>query len=163
MDRDYKEWHQLKSDLGKRASTQQFRSKEIWWCTLGANVGDEEDGKNKLFERPILVFRKYNKSLFFGLPMTSSLKANKFYFPLDVNGMARSVILSQGRTLSGFRLTRRIYKLSDRVYAELQDAYIKITLEKTISTDCAVESPVPNGSLYSDNTKTSVISQERKE
>jgi hypothetical protein len=31
---------------------------------FGTNVGFEEDGKNDLHERPVLVIRKYNSHLF---------------------------------------------------------------------------------------------------
>ncbi len=32
------------------------------WCSIGINVGDEEDGKNELYERPVLVIKKFNAS-----------------------------------------------------------------------------------------------------
>ena len=38
-----------------------FKEKDIWWASLGANIGHEQDGKNESFERPILVLKKFNK------------------------------------------------------------------------------------------------------
>ena len=48
-------------------------------CTLGKNIGDEEDGKTEDFERPPLIFRKFNKNLLFILPLSSKIKENNEY------------------------------------------------------------------------------------
>ena len=159
MKRNYVGWYRVQADLEKKAVEQQFQAREIWWCALGANLGDEEDGKNDLFERPVLILRKYSKRLFLGLPMTSSAKRSKFYFPTLIDGVERSVMLSQGRTLSGYRLLRRIYKLNDNKFAEIKDSYVALTTEKTIPADKSTGSQVPNGSLYPDNTKHEQKSQ----
>lgn len=121
------------------------------------------DGKNQLFERPVLVLRKYSKNLFFGLPMASSKKHSKFHFPLTVRGMDRSVILSQGRTLSGKRLQRRLYKVNDNTFSQIEKSYMDLTLEKTISASELAESPVPNGSLYPYISKHEHKSQEQQQ
>jgi len=71
MNKDYGQWHYLKSKIEIDTPSPQFRELEIWWCSLGKNVGTEEDGKNNLFERPVLIFRKFNKEIFWGLPLTS--------------------------------------------------------------------------------------------
>lgn len=160
MARNYTAWYRLKGSLEKEAKLVNFRSQEIWWCALGANIGDEEDGKNEQFERPVLILRKYNKGLFLGLPLTSTLKTAKFYYHLRVDDVDRAIILSQGRTLSVYRLLRRIYKVNDNDFAKIEQAYIGLTLEKTISADKSAESRVPNGSLYYDSSKQKQNSQE---
>ena len=38
-----------------------FREKEIWWASLGANIGYEQDGKNDNFERPVLILKSLIK------------------------------------------------------------------------------------------------------
>lgn len=163
MKRNYVGWYKLKAELEKASVERRFARQEIWWCSLGANIGDEEDGKNELFERPVLVLRKYNKKVFFGLPMTSNLKRTKFHFAVSIDEVERSVILSQCRTLSSNRLQRRIYKLNDNVFAGIEKAYVDLTLEKTISARKLAESPVPNGSLYSNSSKHKRKSQAKKE
>lgn len=159
MSRNYTVWYKQKASLEKEARLTNFRSQEIWWCALGANIGDEEDGKNERLERPVLILRKYNKGLFFGLPLTSTLKTAKFYHHLKVDDVDRAVILSQGRTLSAYRLLRRIYKVNDNDFAKIEQVYVALTLEKTISASEPAESRVPNGSLYSNNTKLQRNSQ----
>ena len=51
-----------------------IRQREIWWCSISINIGVEEDGKNNLYERPILVVRKFNRRHFMGVPLTTKIK-----------------------------------------------------------------------------------------
>lgn len=37
-------------------------------------ISDEQDGKNAEFTRPVLVLRKFNHSLFLGIPLTTNRK-----------------------------------------------------------------------------------------
>lgn len=77
--KDYKNWHNLKIDIENNGQEKKFRDREIWWCSLGENIGFEEDGKHDNFERPVLVLRKFNSGMFFGLPLTSKKKENMFH------------------------------------------------------------------------------------
>lgn len=62
--RNFWSWLSLKIHL--HSSQEQpvyFREREIWWCSVGINIGDEEDGKNNLFERPVLILKKFNERI----------------------------------------------------------------------------------------------------
>ena len=43
--KDFQGWHTLKQNLDKRQSTSvpTIKEREIWWCSIGVNVGDEEE------------------------------------------------------------------------------------------------------------------------
>src|SRR3972149_11433241 len=71
MNKEFLKWHVLKSDLDRQAVSAKFQEREIWWCSLGCNIGYEQDGKHELFERPVLIVRKFNADLFWGLPLSS--------------------------------------------------------------------------------------------
>ena len=77
--KDYIKWHEIKKNIEDKNKEQKFRDGEIWWCSLGENVGFEEDGKHDNFERPILVLRKFNKNIFLGLPLTSQKHEDIFH------------------------------------------------------------------------------------
>lgn len=88
-----------------------FSEREVWWCALGKNIGDEEDGKNELFERPVLILRKFSKHTAIVLPLTTKGKSDlPFYYKLST-GDESFVILSQVRLISSKRLLRKIYRL----------------------------------------------------
>lgn len=142
MKRDFQKWHKLKSEIDKQDRSLLFRSQEIWWCALGANVGVEADGKSDLFQRPVLIWRKFNREMFWALPVTSKVKNGKpFYFPLEIHGQIHTVVLSQLRVLSTRRLIRRLGKLSDTQFALLNKAMAEF-LQKT---DPLRGPQVPNG------------------
>jgi mRNA interferase MazF len=111
MKKDFWKWHELKANIERKDQVPFFREGEIWWSSLGANVGVEEDGKNEFFERPVLVFYKFNKEMFWGLPMSSVKKSGTYYCPIFFGGHERTVLLSQMRPLSAKRLIRRAGKL----------------------------------------------------
>ena len=103
-----------------------YKEGEIWWCAIGKNVGFEEDGKNELFERPVLVLKKFSKDVFFGLPMTSTRKESPYYYPYDLHETEGAVILSQGKLLSTKRLLRKMAKMGDDHLAEVRTAFRKM-------------------------------------
>lgn len=121
MIRDYKKWHSLKELIEYGYSEKIFKEREIWWCSLGANVGFEQDGKHDRFERPVLVLRKFNKGMFWGLPLSSKPKQSYFYFSFYWKEVAVTVLLSQLRILSPKRLIRRMGKINNKTFTEIQN------------------------------------------
>lgn len=98
-----------------------FKEKDIWWVSLGANVGHEEDGKNENFERPVLVLKKFNEYMLWVLPLTSKEKVGKYYYKFEYNGKKYSVILSQIRTISSKRLLRKIRTLPKKDFDAVRE------------------------------------------
>lgn len=88
-----------------------FRERDIWWVSVGVNVGFEEDGKNGNFVRPVLVIKKFNQELFMGLPMSTKLKNNKYYLPVSMQGRKVSVLISQLRVFSSKRIWNKLGEL----------------------------------------------------
>lgn len=112
MKKDFGKWHDEKSSINENRPRPFFYEGEVWWCSLGVNVGYEEDGKSDAFERPVVIFRKFNKEVFWGLPVTSQDKSGRYYFHYDYDGKEFAAILSQIRLLDAKRLRRRILVLS---------------------------------------------------
>lgn len=111
----FKDWMLVKEGIHEQNPVLSFREQEIWWCSVGCNVGWEEDGKHHDFSRPILIIRKFTKELFWGVPLTSKLKSGHFYhqFTLEVSGIKNSAILSQVRTLDARRLIRKVGNIKE--------------------------------------------------
>ena len=113
MNKDFDNWNKEKKNLevtGHDALS--FHEREIWWCSIGVNLGDEQDGKNELFERPILVIKKFNNKVCWVLPMTTKQKDGIYYHKLEHGGKVFSVILSQIRLASVKRFHRFVRKIS---------------------------------------------------
>ena len=131
MQKDFLAWHSQKEKIHNEKQRVFFHEGEIWWCSLGANVGFEQDGKNETFERPVVVFRKFNKEVFWALPVTTQEKSGKFYFPYRHDDRIFSVILSQIRLLDAKRLLRKIRTFSKDEFQGLDDAFQKLLKQTT--------------------------------
>ena len=120
MTKDFQKWHVLKSKIHNHIIVPDFRERDVWWCSIGANVGVEEDGKHETFERPVLVVRKFNKEMFFGIPLTSRTKESIYHFSFSLHGQVSTAKLSQMRLWSAKRLVRRIGKVGEEQFHEIQ-------------------------------------------
>lgn len=149
MKRDYIGWYRLKGGLEKNGFSGNFGEREVWWCSLGVNIGDEEDGKHHLFERPILVMKKYSKQLLLALPLSTTQKVSHFYHPLAVGDENGVVLLSQARVISSKRLQRRIGRVTQDEHDSIARAFILLNSVDGIKSDPQqAEGPrAPNGDL----------------
>ena len=114
MEKDFDRWNTIKKKTHGKKMPPLFSEREVWWCTLGINIGSEEDGKGSGYLRPVLVVRKFNKDIFYGLPITSNKKDSKFYLIIDSGSIQGSVILSQMRLIDAKRLSHLLGKITDK-------------------------------------------------
>lgn len=131
MEKDFKTWHTKKEVLDGKGNRVFFHEREIWFCHLGANVGFEQDGKGESFGRPVIVFRKFNNEVFWGVPLTTREKGGKFYLPIPMGDSAsRKAILSQLRLLDAKRLYQKIGMIDSATHKQLEEAIIKLAQGK---------------------------------
>ena len=130
MQKDFNSWNVRKQVIHSSDREKEFyiHEREIWWCSLGINVGDEEDGKNDLFERPVLVLKKFNRSIVLVVPLTTKIKQNRYYFPFIYDDMGFAVILSQLRLVSTKRFTRRLRKIDSGLFQVIRRQLIDTVL-----------------------------------
>lgn len=118
QENDFYKWNNLKKETSRK-SFPQFNVREIWYCSLGQNIGREENGKHASFERPVLILKKFNQEVFFGLPLSSMNKNLPFYYLLDYHEIS-SVLLSQIRVLDSKRLLRKIRTISKDEFEKIR-------------------------------------------
>ncbi|MCK4387059.1 MAG: type II toxin-antitoxin system PemK/MazF family toxin [Candidatus Pacebacteria bacterium] len=106
--KDFGKWISAKEKIHNKKQGVFFHEREIWFCSLGLNVGFEQDGKGNDFLRPVVVFKKFNNDIFLGIPLTKKDKNGKYYFDFYLNKKLKSVaILSQIRLIDSKRLLYR--------------------------------------------------------
>lgn len=93
---------------------------------IGLNVGDEEDGKGRNFARPVLVLRKFNKSLFYGVPLSTKLKEGKYYSGITLAGEEVSALMSQMRSYDSSRLLSKLGSVSVNDISRVRSGLSKI-------------------------------------
>ena len=92
------EWIKLKERLHQIAyKPPLFRQGEVWWCSIGENVGSEINGKSKLFSRPVLIFKKLSATTFLGIRTSSQDRNGSWYVRITLQNKVSVVILSQIR------------------------------------------------------------------
>ena len=109
MDKDFNEWNELKKKINSRNPIY-VSERDIWFCSVGLNVGSEQSGKHKLFERPVLVIKKVTVNTFIGVPLTSNKKKGSWY--VEIESTNSSAIISQIKLFDTRRLARKIGVIS---------------------------------------------------
>ena len=79
VDERFDEWNIFKKRINVRNNQIFFHEREIWFVHLGKNVGHEQDGGSE-FLRPVIILKKFNQRLFWGIPLSMKKKEGKFYF-----------------------------------------------------------------------------------
>jgi mRNA interferase MazF len=100
-----------------------FKEREVWWCSIGLNIGDEEFGKGTRFTRPVLIFKKFSSNSFLGLPLTSALKEGNWYASSVILGKKGSIMLNQARIFDGRRLMSRVATISEEEFETVRTKF----------------------------------------
>lgn len=125
MIKDFEKWNKKKISIDQTESCLFFHEREIWFCSVGANIGYEQDGRGNDFIRPVVIVRKFNNEIFWGIPLTKAIKKikkksesfyYKFSFLTDIESVA---ILSQIKLMDVKRLVRHIGTMKDDNFVEL--------------------------------------------
>ncbi len=126
-------WNELKKRLHEQPNVasrpggeRYFQVRDVWFCSIGANVGYEQDGKHENFERPVLIVQKFNHDVFWGVPLTSNLKEGFYYAPIFIGAHKNNSILSQMSLWDARRLLRKIGKISEQDYQRVIEQLICI-------------------------------------
>jgi hypothetical protein len=71
-------WHTLKERLHNKLDTQiiSIKEREIWWCSIDINIGDEENGHN--VKSPL-------KGAFYILPFPCTINGARTGFVANAN------------------------------------------------------------------------------
>lgn len=120
----FREWFKLKVSLWGKKNHLVFKQGDVWWCSIGMNLGEEIFGKGRKFIRPVLVFRKFTSNSFLGLPLTTHEKQGSWYVEITLHGKKNWVILNQARILDKKRLTNRLITLDDADFKKVKERFL---------------------------------------
>jgi hypothetical protein len=117
-------WNTQKKNINNQIKNPFFHEREVWFIKIGENIGYEENGKGDKFLRPILIYKKFSKNTFLGIPLTSKKKNNKFHISFVLKNKLSCAILSQIRLFDAKRL--------DYLYGKIQNQEFYFIKEKLI-------------------------------
>jgi len=130
----FDDWNRLKKKLNKKKEIINFYQGNIYFMSIGKNIGHEVYGKDELFLRPVLVYKKLTKNTFLGIPLTSQKKEGSFFFQFSYKKNKTSVaMLHQMRVFDIRRSEYLSGKINKNTYKNLEIA-VKEFMEITSSS-----------------------------
>ena len=122
-DDDFGKWSALKLDIHKKDNRPHFKQREIWWCSLGVNLGYEIYGKGVAYTRPVLVIRKFNSATFLAIPLSTKIKDSPNYFKFEFKDKIISAAFDQTRAVDCKRLIGKMGRLPENEFQKIKEAF----------------------------------------
>ncbi|MFC1615269.1 type II toxin-antitoxin system PemK/MazF family toxin [Patescibacteria group bacterium] len=124
--KDFDGWNIQKKITDNKENKKTFHEREAWFIKIGENVGFEQNGKGEKFLRPVIIYKKFSKNVFLGIPLTRAIKEGKFYSIFDFKSKKSNAILSQIRLFDSKRLCYPIGRMSKGDYGKLKEKLIEL-------------------------------------
>src|SRR3989344_4148998 len=120
MEKDFDNWNTEKKVLHGKGMAVFYHEREIWWCSLGVNVGYEQDGTGKQYDRPVIIIRGFSPHSCIIVPPTGKKKEGKYYHYLGaIEGRDATAVLPQVKNIDTRRLLRKIGTLPEEQFVIL--------------------------------------------
>lgn len=108
MSKDFDSWNKRKKEINEEEPNF-YHEREIRWCSLGVNIGFEQDGTSKSYRRPVLIMKGFSRNVCLVIPLTTSIKKNPYHILVGTfEGQKSFAIISQIRLIDTKRLHDRI-------------------------------------------------------
>lgn len=125
---DYYNWNKQKININRNKNRLFFHEREVWFISLGLNIGFEQNGKGNNFLRPVLVLKKFSKDLLLIIPLSTAQKTGKYYYSIKVRNVENVVLLSQIRLIDSKRLKYKIGDVEKSDFVKVKEK-LKLLLE----------------------------------
>lgn len=121
MTKDFDGWNKNKKSIDSRQKSPFCHERELWWCTLGMNIGFEQDGSDIEYRRPVLILKGLSKQTCLVIPLTTSSHEHKLRPSVGlVDGKMACALLSQIRVIDTKRLVRKIGNLDKQTFDDIR-------------------------------------------
>jgi mRNA-degrading endonuclease toxin of MazEF toxin-antitoxin module len=123
MQKDFDVWNENKKRLDQRNDAPYCHARELWWCSLGVNIGSEQDGSGIAYRRPVLVLKGLSAVTSLVIPLTTSTNLHPMRPSVGVvDGKEACALLSQVRVIDTKRLVRKIGYLDKTIFRNIRNA-----------------------------------------
>lgn len=119
--KDFDSWNEHKKVIHGQNAGPFYHEREIWWCSLGVNVGNEQDGTGKNFDRPVIILRGLSAQTCVIIPLTASPEIHPLRPSIGMlEGKEAKALLSQIRVIDVKRLLKKIGYLEQGVFEKIR-------------------------------------------
>jgi mRNA interferase MazF len=123
MRKDFDGWNETKKRTDSRRGAPFYHEREVWWCTLGVNVGSEENGSGEEYRRPALILKGLSIETCLIVPLTTSAKDHPLRVAVGlIGGKEARAIRSQMRVIHTKRLVWKIEYLEIDTFEQIRKA-----------------------------------------
>lgn len=121
------EWITLKEKLHNISTkTPLFKEGEVWWVSIGENVGVEINGKGNKFSRPVYVFKKLSNDGFLGIPLSTQKKEGSWYVNIKHKSIESVAMLGQVKIISSKRLLEKHGELDKNDIIKIKNGFYNL-------------------------------------
>lgn len=123
----FNEWNELKQKLQIQNKKLSFKEGDIWWCSVGHNIGTEIYGKGSFFRRPVLVIKKLSSHSCVVVPVTTKGKEGSWYFKFHIVNLGdRWFALHQIKHISINRLSSFQVSLPKNIFIQIKKSLTEL-------------------------------------
>ena len=105
-----------------------FSERDLWWASLGQNVGSEMNGKSGRFSRPVLIIKKLAHGFYLVAPTTTQKREGSWYVYVQFESQDEYVCLNQIRTIDYRRLHSKLGQIDTDNFAKVKEGFQKLYL-----------------------------------
>jgi mRNA interferase MazF len=101
---------------------------EVWWASLGENVGYEMNGKSNVFTRPVLILKKLSRGFYLVIPLTTKKHLGSWYVNYFHQGREVTACLHQVRAIDYRRFYSKLGIVDEMDLKKIKDGFQKLYL-----------------------------------
>lgn len=117
----FPEWMELKEKLDEMKHEAPYVSEgDMWWASIGENIGSEIGGKNSLFSRPVIILKKLAHGFYFVIPTTTKAKEGTWYVCFKHQTKEMIACLHQARAIDHRRLSSKLGTLDSEDFIRVK-------------------------------------------
>ena len=122
--KDFPAWMKLKEKLdGLTHRAPLVTEGDVWWASIGENIGSEIGGKNHQYSRPVIILKKLAHGFYFVIPTTSKEKMGSWYIPFKHQRKDMAACLHQARSIDHRRLSSKLGTLDAADFELVKDGF----------------------------------------
>ena len=123
MQKDFDGWNAQKKTIHVSGQNKLYHERQLWWCSLGANVGFEQDGTGLEYQRPVLILKGMSRETCYVIQLTTSPRQHRYRIPIGiVEGKSAVALISQMRLIDTKRLVNKIGFLDPKIFTLIRKA-----------------------------------------
>lgn len=121
--KQHDKWNEIKKKIDTKTTKIVIpKQREVYWASIGENIGNEQNGNGDIFSRPVLIIKRFSKSMFFGVPLSTQIKEGTFFYNFTFLEKESNALIVQGRLFDTKRLENRIGMIEKDDFANIKQS-----------------------------------------